>query len=42
MNVLDPVVAQNKTVGLNANVIFNTGEGGVAYHWGDKKTLSGQ
>ncbi len=31
MNNLDPVVAENKAVGLNANVILNTGAGGVAY-----------
>ena len=41
MNNLDPVVAQNKAVGLNANVILDTGAGGVAYHC-DKKGGSGQ
>jgi hypothetical protein len=29
---LDPHVAQNKAVGLGANVVFNTGRGGVAYN----------
>ena len=28
---LDPVVAQNQAVGLGADVVFNTGLGGVAY-----------
>jgi hypothetical protein len=32
MSNLDPVVAQNKAVGLNANVVLNTGAGGIAYH----------
>lgn len=31
MNNLDPHVAQNKAVGLGANVVLNTGGGGVAY-----------
>lgn len=35
LNVLgDPVIARNKAVGLNANVILNTGAGGVAYRCG--------
>jgi hypothetical protein len=40
MNNLDPVVAQNKAVGLNANAILNTGAGGVAYRC-DRKAVSG-
>lgn len=32
MGNLLPAVAQNKAVGLNANVILDTGAGGVAYH----------
>jgi hypothetical protein len=35
MNNLDPHVAQNRAVGLNANVVLNTGNGGVAYHCGN-------
>ena len=31
MNNLDPIVAQNNAVGLGANVVLNTGSGGVAY-----------
>jgi len=31
MNDLDPVVAANRAVGLNADVVLNTGDGGVAY-----------
>jgi hypothetical protein len=31
MNDLDPVVAANRAVGLNADVVLNTGNGGVAY-----------
>jgi hypothetical protein len=31
MNNLDPVVAQNNAVGLGANVVFNSGNGGIAY-----------
>lgn len=31
MDNLDPHVAQNKAVGLGANVVLNTGQGGVAY-----------
>jgi hypothetical protein len=31
MNNLDPLIAQNQAIGLNANVVFNTGAGGVAY-----------
>jgi len=31
MNNLDPIIAQNQAIGLNANVILNTGAGGVAY-----------
>lgn len=31
MNNLDPVVAENKAVGWGANVILNTGAGGIAY-----------
>ena len=27
----DPHVAQNKAIGLGANVVFDTGDGGVAY-----------
>ncbi len=34
MNNLDPHVAQNRAVGLNADVVLNTGNGGVAYHCG--------
>ena len=36
MNDLDPVVAANRAVGLNADVVLNTGNGGVAYRC-DKK-----
>jgi hypothetical protein len=36
MNDLDPVVAANRAVGLNADVVVNTGNGGVAYRC-DKK-----
>jgi hypothetical protein len=36
MNDLDPVVAANRAVGLNADVVLNTGSGGVAYRC-DKK-----
>lgn len=32
VNISDKRVAQNEAVGLNANVILNTGYGGVAYH----------
>jgi hypothetical protein len=32
MRSLQPAVAQNKAVGLNANVILDTGAGGIAYH----------
>jgi hypothetical protein len=32
MNNLDSHVAQNKAVGLGANVVLHTGDGGVAYH----------
>jgi hypothetical protein len=35
MNNLDPHVAQNLAVGLNANVVFRTGASGVAYHCGN-------
>ena len=31
MGNLDPLVAQNQAVGLGADVVFNTGAGGVAY-----------
>ena len=31
MGNLDPHVAQNQAVGLNADTVFNTGDGGVAY-----------
>ena len=31
MNDLDPVVAANRAAGLNADVVLNTGNGGVAY-----------
>lgn len=31
MSNLDRHVAQNQAVGLNADVVFNTGAGGVAY-----------
>jgi len=31
MNNLDPLIAQNQAIGLNAHVVFNTGAGGVAY-----------
>lgn len=41
MNGLDPHLAQNQAVGLNANVIFNTGAGGVAYRCG-KTAAPGQ
>lgn len=34
MNNLDPHVAQNRAVGLNADVVLNTGNGGVAYDCG--------
>ncbi len=34
MNNFDPHVAQNMAVGLNADVVLNTGMGGVAYHCG--------
>lgn len=36
MNDLDPVVAANRAVALNADVVLNTGDGGVAYRC-DKK-----
>ena len=32
MGAADPNIARNQAVGLNANVILNTGGGGVAYH----------
>ena len=32
----DPVVAKNRAIGLNANTIFDSGKGGVAYRC-DKK-----
>jgi hypothetical protein len=41
MRSLDTTVAKNQAVGLNANVILNTGAGGVAYHC-DKKPGSTQ
>jgi hypothetical protein len=41
MRNLDPHVAQNQAVGLNADVVFNTGAGGVAYHCG-KTAAPGQ
>ena len=28
----DPLMARNKAVGLNGNVILDTGTGGIAYH----------
>lgn len=31
INIPDQRVAQNEAVGLNANVVYNTGYGGVAY-----------
>lgn len=31
MHNLDPDVAKNKAVGLGANLVFDTGDGGVAY-----------
>jgi hypothetical protein len=34
MGNLDRHVAQNQAVGLNANVVFDTGYGGVAYSCG--------
>jgi hypothetical protein len=34
MSNLDPHVAQNQAVGLNADIVFNTGDGGVAYRCG--------
>ena len=34
MSNLGPHVAQNQAVGLNADVVFNTGAGGVAYRCG--------
>lgn len=30
----NPHIAQNQAVGLNADVVFNTGAGGVAYRCG--------
>jgi len=41
MSGFDPHLAQNQAVGLNANVIFNTGAGGVAYRCG-KTAAPGQ
>ena len=32
INLPDPRLAQNEAVGLDANIVFNTGYGGVAYH----------
>lgn len=34
MSDADPHVPQNLAIGLNANVIFNTGAGGIAYRCG--------
>jgi hypothetical protein len=34
INIPDQRVAQNDAVGLNANVVFSTGYGGVAYRCG--------
>lgn len=31
INVPDPRIAKNEALGLNANTVFNTGYGGVAY-----------
>jgi hypothetical protein len=31
MRNLDPNVARNRAIGLNANAILNTGAGGIAY-----------
>lgn len=39
MNDWDPVVARNRTVGFNGNVILNTGRGGIAYRC-DRKAVS--
>jgi hypothetical protein len=39
MNNFDPHVAQNRAVGLNADVVLNTGNGGVAYHCGNSATV---
>jgi len=41
MSNLDRHIAQNQAVGLNANVIFDTGNGGVAYRCSQGAT-SGQ
>jgi hypothetical protein len=38
MNNWDRVVAQNKAVGYNGNVILDTGVGGIAYRCGKTST----
>ena len=39
MNDLDPVVAANRAIGLNADVVLNTGNGSVAYRCDEKAGL---